>query len=174
MSTVPAADAARGPDRPLAVSLAVMRLSTGAFFLVWSLEKILAPEVARRVFETFYASSPSDTVLALIGIAQTAVVLAFMAGVLRFWTTGALLAMHTVSMAASIPRLIDPFTPPNHLFWAGVPVIALLVGLFILRNRDTILVVPRGGSAGATLRSSAAAMLLAAALGVIVSPLAAT
>ena len=165
MSTVPAADADRGPDRALAISLAAMRLSTGAFFLVWSLEKILAPEIARRVFETFYASSPSDTVLLLIGIAQTAIVLAFMAGVLRFWTTGALLVMHTVSMAASIPRLIDPFTPPNHLFWAGVPVIALLVGLLVLRNRDTLFVARRSGRPeGISVRSAPAATVLALAL----------
>ena len=178
MSTIPDpaadADAGSGRDRPLAISLAVMRLSTGAFFLIWALEKILAPDVARRVFETFYASSPSDTVLALIGIAQGAIVLAFMAGVLRFWTTGALLAMHTVSMAVSVPRLIDPFTPPNHLFWAGVPVIALLAGLLILRQRDTLLVLPwPKGRKGASLRAAPIGTFLALALLVAAWPAAA-
>ena len=138
-------------DRPLAVSLAVLRLSTGAFFLIWAAEKIVAPDVARRVFETFYFSSPSDTTLLVTGLLQAAVVLAFMAGVLRFWTYGALLAMHAVSVLSSTPRLLDPFSPPNHLFWAGVPVLALLLVLFVLRGRDTLLVVrrPAGRSGGA-------------------------
>lgn len=130
-------------DRPLALSLALLRLSTGVFFLVWALEKIVAPEVARRVYETFYFSSPSDTMLLITGLAQAAVVLAFMAGLFRFWTYGALLVMHAVSVISSSGRLFDPFTPPNHLFWAAVPVLGLLVALFVLRNRDTLLVLGR-------------------------------
>ncbi|WP_421709777.1 hypothetical protein [Algihabitans sp.] len=125
-------------DRPLVWSLAILRFSTGAFFLVWALEKIFAPEIARRVFETFYFSSPSDTMLLLTGLLQLLFVLAFMAGLFRFWTYGALLAMHAVSVVSSFPRLLDPFTPPNHLFWAGVPVLGLLVALFLLRNRDSL------------------------------------
>ena len=130
-------------DRPLALSLAALRLSTGAFFLIWAVEKILAPEIARRVFETFYSSSPSDGVLLAIGILQGLVILAFMAGLFRFWTYGALLVMHGVSVLVSAPRLLDPFTPPNHLFWAAVPVLALLAVLFFLRERDTLLVLRR-------------------------------
>lgn len=128
-------------DRPLAVALGVMRLTTGVFFLVWAAEKILAPELARRVFETFYFSSPSEELLLATGLLQAVIVLAFMAGLLRFWTYGALLVMHTVSVVSTIPRLVDPFTVPNHLFWAGVPVWGLLFALFVLRNRDTFLAV---------------------------------
>ncbi len=102
-------------DRPLALSLALLRLSTGVFFLVWALEKIVAPEIARRVYETFYFSSPSDTMLLITGLVQAAVVLVFMAGLFRFWTYGALLVMHGVSVVSSSGRLFDPFTPPNHL-----------------------------------------------------------
>ena len=149
-------------DRPLALSLAVLRLSTGAFFLVWALEKILAPDVARRVFETFYFSSPSDTTLLVTGILQAAIVLAFMAGLFRFWTYGALLAMHAVSVVSTLPRLIDPFTPPNHLFWAAVPVLALLFALFVLRNRDTLFVLRAPSTT--VQRSSAIAALVALAL----------
>lgn len=149
-------------DRTLAWSLAVLRLSTGAFFLIWAVEKIVAPEVARRVFETFYFSSPSDTVLLLTGLLQLAVVLAFIAGVFRFWTYGALLAMHAVSVFSSAPRLIDPFTPPNHLFWAGVPVLGLLLALFLLRNRDTFLVLQSPKDSAP--RSAALASVLGLAL----------
>lgn len=128
-------------DGQLAISLAILRLSTGAFFLVWALEKIIAPDIARRVFENFYFSSPSDTMLIVAGLVQTAIVLAFMAGLFRFWTYGALLVMHTLSVTSTVPRLLDPYSPPNHLFWAAIPVLGLLVALFILRNRDTLLVL---------------------------------
>ncbi len=130
-------------DQRLALSLAILRLTTGAFFLVWALEKILAPEIARRVFETFYFSSPSDEMLLITGVLQALVILAFMAGLFRFWTYGALLAMHSVSVFSTIPRLIDPFTPPNHLFWAAIPVLGLLIVLFLLRDRDRFLVLRR-------------------------------
>lgn len=134
-------------DWRLRISLAVLRLSTGAFFLIWAAEKVFAPEIAQRVFETFYFSSPSATILLATGIMQGLIVLAFMAGLMRFWTYGALLMMHTLSVLSTFPRLIDPFSPPNHLFWAGVPVWGLLLALFILRNDDTLLTVPGRPSA---------------------------
>ena len=139
-------------SRKLEIALLSLRLTIGAFFLVWSLEKILAPEIARRVFETFYFSSPSDLQLAIIGLVQTAIVLAFMAGALRFWTTGLLLAMHTVSVLSTYDRLINPYEPPNALFWAAVPLLAALFGLFLLRNSDRLVSVDayradRSGSA---------------------------
>ncbi|MGP1253087.1 MAG: MBL fold metallo-hydrolase [Kiloniellales bacterium] len=158
-------DAPSKDDRALAASLAILRLTTGAFFLVWALEKIFAPEIARRVFETFYFSSPSDTMLLATGLLQLAFVLAFMAGLFRFWTYGALLAMHAVSVVSSAPRLLDPFTPPNHLFWAGVPVLGLLLALFLLRKRDSFLVLGRpDGRATGVLRSAAVTTLVALAL----------
>ena len=130
-------------ERTLTLSLAILRLSTGLFFLMWAAQKIALPDNARRVFETFYFSSPSDEMLLLSGIAQAVVVLAFMAGLLRFWTYGALLVMHAVSVLSTVPRLLDPATSPNLLFWAAVPVLGLLVALFLLRDRDTWLVLRR-------------------------------
>lgn len=151
-------------DRPLIWSLAILRFSTGAFFLIWALEKIFAPEIARRVFETFYFSSPSDTMLLLAGLLQLLFVLAFMAGFFRFWTYGALLAMHAVSVVSSFPRLLDPFTPPNHLFWAGVPVLGLLVALFLLRNRDNLFTLSNVKVGGQTVqRGLAIAAIVGAA-----------
>lgn len=137
-------------DRPLAIALAAMRLSVGLFFLVWASEKIIAPDIARRVAETFYFSSPSDQALLVTGLAQVLLIAAFMAGLFRFWTYGALVVIHTMSVLTTLPRLIDPFSPPNHLFWAGVPLIALLLALFLLRDRDRLLVLTRS----ATTRSA--------------------
>ncbi len=128
----------------LPAALLVLRVTLAGFFLIWSVEKILAPELALRVFETFYFSSPSTTVLIVIGVLQTGVVLAFLAGVLKTWTYGLLLAMHAVSTASSWERLINPYEPPNHLFWAAIPVLGALVALFLLRRRDTLLTLRLG------------------------------
>ncbi len=136
-------------DRPLEISLAVMRLSMGVFFLIWASEKIFAPEIARRVAETFYFTSPSNEALLITGLAQVVLIGAFMAGLFRFWTYGALLLIHTMSVLTTWNRLIDPFTPPNHLFWAGVPLIATLLALFLLRDRDNFLVFRMGRTASA-------------------------
>lgn len=128
-------------EKRLPIALAVMRLSIGAFFLVWSLEKLLAPEIARRVFGTFYFTELPAVVSYAIGAGQTVIVLAFLAGAFRTWTYGALLAMHSVSVLSTWQRLADPYEPPNHLFWAGVPVLAALVALFMLRDADRMLSV---------------------------------
>ena len=129
---------------PLQWALLVLRVTLAGFFLVWSIEKILAPEIALRVFETFYFSSPSTTMLIVIGVAQTAIVLAFLVGAFKTWTYGLLLAMHAVSTAASWERLINPYQPPNHLFWAAIPVLGALVALFLLRRRDNLLTLRLG------------------------------
>ncbi|NJM34000.1 MAG: hypothetical protein HC850_04010 [Rhodomicrobium sp.] len=79
----------------------------------------------------------------VIGVAQTLVVVAFAAGAFKFWTYGALLAMHSVSTLSTWQRLIDPYTLPNHLFWAAVPTLAALLALFLLRRYDTLLAFHR-------------------------------
>lgn len=131
-------------DRPLAIALAVGRLSVAAFFLVWSIEKIVLPEKQQGVFEAFYGGAQPVTVIVVLGVVQTALVLAFAAGLFKTVTYGALLAMHAVSTLSTTGRLIDPYDGLNHLFWAAVPTLALLIGLFVLRDRDTLLTLGRG------------------------------
>ena len=139
----PKADAAsaRRDDRPLGVALCVMRLTTAAFFLVWSLEKVFLPQKQQGVFETFYGGAQPTAVIVALGVIQTVIVLLFALGLFRTVTYGALLAMHAVSTVSTTGRLIDPYDGLNHLFWAAVPVLGLLVALFILRHRDHLLVV---------------------------------
>ncbi len=124
--------------RRLEFGLAVIRLTAAAFFLVWSIEKIVAPERAASVFQAFYfiESLPAMSSL-LVGIAQTAIILAFACGLWKIWTYGAVLLMHTVSTLSTIGQLADPYNDINHLFWAAVPVLGALIALFILRKDDT-------------------------------------
>ena len=127
----PASDALRLP-------LLLIRLSATAFFLVWSLEKILMPEKQQGVFEAFYGGAQPTEVIFVLGVLQTLIVLAFAAGAFKTWTYGALLVMHTVSTLSTTARLLDPYEGLNHLFWAAVPTPAALLALFILRRYDTL------------------------------------
>ena len=125
-------------DRPLRLILLAGRLSVAAFFLVWSLEKVFLPEKQQGVFEAFYGGSQPEAVIVVLGMIQTALVLAFAAGLFKTVTYGALLAMHAVSTLSTTGRLLDPYDGVNHLFWAAVPVLALIGGLFALRRRDAL------------------------------------
>ncbi|MGB3535316.1 MAG: hypothetical protein WBA13_17595 [Microcoleaceae cyanobacterium] len=125
----------------LLISLAIIRISIGIFFLVWSIEKIVAPELAQRVFKNFYFSEISPGVSVIIGIIQTIIILAFLLGLFKTFSYGALLGMHAVSVFSTYQQLLNPYQPPNHLFWAGVPVLGALIALFILRKSDRLLTI---------------------------------
>ena len=131
-------------SRKLGIGLALIRISTGIFFLVWSIEKILYPEVIQKVFSRFYLLDISPTVSVAIGIIQTLIILAFMAGLFKIWTYGAILGMHAVSTLSTYKELFNPYEPPNHLFWAAVPTLAALIALFLLRKEDNLLTFSRG------------------------------
>ena len=128
-------------EQQLKIGLFLIRLSTGIFFLVWSVEKLIFPEVTQKIFSRFYMMEISPTVAYGIGIIQTLIILAFMAGLFKLWTYGAILGMHAVSTLSTYKELINPYEPPNHLFWAAVPLLAALIALFLLRKEDTFLTV---------------------------------
>ena len=121
------------------VGLATIRITAAAFFLIWSIEKIIAPEITQRVFSRFYFLTISSGFSVVIGIVQTAIVLLFLAGLFKLWTYGALLGMHAVSVIASYQPLFNPYMPPNHLFWAAVPTLGALIALFLMREEDQLL-----------------------------------
>ena len=123
----------------LEIGLLLIRLSTGVFFLIWSIEKVISPEITQKVFSRFYMLEISPTIAVAIGIFQTLIVLAFMLGLFKIWTYGAILGMHGVSTLSTYKELLNPYQPPNHLFWAAVPLLAALIALFLLREEDRLL-----------------------------------
>lgn len=71
-----------------------------------------------------------------------------MAGLWKTVTYGLGLVIHAISTIATIPQLLDPFGE-NHLFIAGIPVLAAFAALFLLRRHDTLWTVGgRGPSVG--------------------------
>ncbi len=128
-------------NRKLTRSLAAMRLSLGVFLLVWAFMKVLMPENALRVAVGFYGIETGSTVIVAIGVLQVAFILAFMAGLFKTVTYGGVLLFHTVSVLSTWSRLIDPYSSPNGLFWAAMPLVVMFVVLFVFRDEDTYLTV---------------------------------
>ena len=126
-------------EQKLQVGLLLIRISTGIFFLIWSVEKLVHPEITQKVFSRFYMMEISPSISLAFGVLQTVIVLAFMAGLFKTWTYGAILGMHAVSVLSTYKELLAPYQPPNHLFWAAVPLLAALIALFILRREDRLL-----------------------------------
>lgn len=129
-------------DTTLEISLLLVRLAVAAFMLVWAIDKVVSPEHAQGVFTRFYFWTPSTPVLLALGIAQIVIVLAFAGGFARVWTYGAVAVMHAVSTLSTWSRLLNPWgTGAQPLFWAAVPVLAAVIALFLLRDRDRFLSV---------------------------------
>lgn len=128
-------------EKKLQIGLLLIRITTGVFFLIWSIEKLIFPEITQRVFSRFYLLEISSTIAIGLGVLQTLIVFAFMAGLLKTWTYGAILGMHGVSTLSTYKELLNPYEPPNHLFWAAVPLLTALIALFILRREDRLLTI---------------------------------
>lgn len=125
-------------NRNLQLGLLILRIATGLFFLVWSFDKIVNSAHALGVFESFYKIPVTQGIALGLGVVQTAIVLAFMAGLYKKWTTLALLAMHTVSVGSTWAHLINPYGDQSYglVFWAAVPVWAGLLLLWLCRDED--------------------------------------
>ncbi|MEX2206467.1 MAG: hypothetical protein WEF50_09600 [Myxococcota bacterium] len=110
--------------------------------LPWSLDKLVNPAHAGRVFELFYRiPSVGPAVLALLGVAELVLVGAFALGVAKRFTYGAVLALHTVSTLSSYRQYLDPFA--NLLFFAAWPMLAACIALYLLRDQDTLATLRR-------------------------------
>jgi hypothetical protein len=132
-------------ERRLAISLLLLRLSLGLVMMVWAFDKILNPGHGAAVFESFYGlSGIGESLIPMIGIAQALLVVAFLLGVARTWTYGAVLLMHGVTTLVSWSAYLQPLK--NILFFAAWPMLAGLIALFLLRHEDRIASV--GGRTG--------------------------
>lgn len=126
-------------EKRLPVSLLLLRIGVFVVMGVWSVDKIVNPEHAAGVFETFYfLGGMSPGALAAIGVAQLLVEVAFVAGLFRTFTYGVVLVVHAISTLASWPGYLEPFQSPHQLFFAAWPMLAACVALFLLRDRDTL------------------------------------
>ena len=123
--------------KQLPLAMLLLRLGIFVVFLFWTLDKLVQPEHAAKVFDGFYGlGGLSDTVFYVIGIAQMVLILAFVAGFMKTWTYGAILVFHGVSTLSAFGKYLQPFD--NLLFFAAWPMLAACAALFLLRDYDTL------------------------------------
>ncbi len=122
----------------LSVALLVLRAGLGVFLLLWSIDKMVAPEQTAKIFQFFYWTPLPAGFAPAVGALEAALSLALLAGLWKTWTYGAALVLHTISTLATWKQLAAPFGE-NHLFLAAIPVLAGFVTLFLLRHEDTLL-----------------------------------
>ena len=122
----------------LSLTLMLLRAGIATVFLMWTIDKFVNPEHAAAVFTKFYKiPGLSETFAYLVGGVQLALVLAFLLGAFRKWTYGAILLLHAISTFSSWANYLDPWTYPNLLFFAAIPMLFACLGLWLLRDFDT-------------------------------------
>ncbi len=124
----------------LRLGLFVLRISIFVFFAIWVGEKFFNPEMTIAIYAHFYFLDGVPVWGAYVtGIVQGVILLGFLFGALKFWSYGALLAMHTFSTLSSWQQIITPYESNHHLFVAAIPVWGALLFLFLMRDEDSML-----------------------------------
>ena len=126
--------------RRLPLATAILRVTLGVFLLLWGIEKLVIPATTVSIWERFYLMQIGLSLPALIGIAEILFALWFLLGFRRRLVYGIAVVLHGISTVSTWKELIDPWGliggRVNHLFLAGVPVLAAFVALYLLREYD--------------------------------------
>lgn len=131
------------PEKRIALSLLLLRLSVFLVMVMWTIDKFVRPEHASGVYEAFYSvSGLGHGAFYAIGAVEMIILLGFVAGLYKRWTYGAVLLFHAISTLSSYEQYLAPFAEgPNLLFFAAWPMLAACVALYLLRDRDILWVV---------------------------------
>ena len=123
-------------SRRLAWSLLGLRLSVFLVFLVWTIDKFVRPSHAVGVFADFYGIGGTAGVIPVLAGIELLLLVAFVLGVARRFTYGAVLLLHAGSTLSSWAQYLAPFDGPNLLFFAAWPMLAACAALYALRDHD--------------------------------------
>src|SRR5262245_61397420 len=120
----------------LPLCLLTLRLSVFLVMLVWTLDKFFAPTHAASVFEHFYfIGGLRPNIIYIIGIVEFLLIVAFVLGMAKRLTYGAVFLLHGVSTLVSFPMYLTP--SQGRLFYAAWPMLAASFTLYLLRDSDT-------------------------------------
>lgn len=128
------------PAARIPLALFLLRLSIFVVMVMWTIDKFVRPDHAVGVFEHFYGlRGLAFPVVYGIAIAELLLLIAFVLGVARRFTYGAVLLLHGISTFSSFHQYFFPFeNKTNLLFFAAWPMLAACFALYYLRDFDTI------------------------------------
>ncbi len=93
----------------LRYSLAGLRGTVFLVMLMWTIDKFLNPDHTAAVFGAFYGlQGLGSAVLYTVGTLQALLIIAFLLGIAKRWSTLAVLLMHTASTLTPMARYFDP------------------------------------------------------------------
>lgn len=129
-------------ENRLGASLLALRLGVFLVMFMWTLDKFVNPGHAAAIFENFYGvAGLGETILMVIAAAEMLLILAFVAGLYKRITYGAVFLLHGVSTLSSYAQYLSPWD--NLLFFAAWPMLAACFALYLLRDQDTMLTATR-------------------------------
>jgi putative oxidoreductase len=115
-------------------ALFVLRLGVFVVMMAWTIDKLISPAHATKVFENFYfISGLGPSIMMGIGLIELVIIALFMAGLYKRFSYGFVLVVHGVSTLSSWKQY---FVEPNLLFFAAWPMLAACFALYLLRDMD--------------------------------------
>lgn len=123
--------------------LLLLRLTVFLVMLMWTLDKFIRPDHAASVFAKYYSIGGMSQVITFVfGGLELALLAAFVLGIMKRFTYGAVLVLHTISTLSSYKHYLTPFEGSSLMFFTAWPMLAACLGLYLLRDLDTLGVVP--------------------------------
>lgn len=131
-------------DKSTQYGLFVIRLTIFILMIMWAVLKVMAPESYAGsdepgIFEEFYGVGIGANIVIVLGAAQILLLLAYLFGLFKFVTIGAVMLMNLASLIVSLPLILDPGTEKNILFLTAIPVFGASLAHFLMRKQDTFL-----------------------------------
>lgn len=123
-------------SKGMAWGLLLLRLGLGMFLVLWSIDKIISPQVSVELFSHYYFLSITSSLVMIIGSLELALSLFYIFGMYKTWTYGLALVIHSFATAARFNELLMPFGD-NHLFISYLPLLCAFGSLFLMRHFDT-------------------------------------
>lgn len=115
-------------------SLFLLRLGVFIVMIVWTMDKLVSPDHAAKVYEKFYfIGGLGPQIMMGVGLIELVIIVLFMAGLYKRFTYGFVLIVHGVSTLSSWKQY---FVEPNLLFFAAWPMLAACATLYLLRDID--------------------------------------
>lgn len=131
-------------ERRLEWSLFLLRITVFIVVLVWTVDKFLNPGHAAKVYESFYyIGGLGAGVMTVIGVVELVILVGFALGLYKKYTYGAVLIFHGISTLSTWKMFVAPLTGAHMLFFAGLPMLAACLTLFLLREQDKLFVVSK-------------------------------